>query len=202
MKSRFLYVGIGGIVGLALMLAGWQILGRAYTYQGSLIDPPAKAADIQLTDQYGNPFRLSDQKRKVVMIFFGYTNCTDVCPTTLSHFKQIRAQLGSQAQDVEFLFITVDPARDTVQRMKDYLANYDPAFIGLTGTQAELESVWKNYGVYVSIPDNASASGTGYEVNHTTRIYAIDKQGNWRLTYPYEMNVNALLDDIRHLISG
>ena len=84
--------------------------------------------------------------------------------------------------------------------MKEYLANYDPAFIGLTGTQTELESVWKNYGVYVSKQDTGSAAG--YEVSHTTRIYAIDKQGNWRLTYPYEMNVNALVDDIRHLISG
>lgn len=181
-----------------LILVGWQVVSRPYTFQGSLIEPPIKAPEIELIDQDGQPFRLSDHHGKVVLVFFGYTNCPDVCPLTLSDFKLIKADLDEQTDQVSFVFVTVDPERDTQERLKAYLANFDPAFVGLTGSLSELESVWKAYGVYQAKQDTGSAAG--YLVDHTARTYAIDKNGDLRLTYPFEMERQALLEDVRHLI--
>ncbi len=190
--------GVGALLGVVLILVGWQVYTSSYTYQGSLFDPPVPAADFQLNDQQGRQFVLSHEKGTVILIFFGYTNCPDVCPLTLADFKQIKADLGDQAEQVKFVFITVDPERDSAERLTAYLPNFDPDFIGLTGTRAELEPVWQAYGVYQQRQYVGSAAG--YLVDHTARTYAIDKAGNLRLTYPFEMSRNAILEDVRHLI--
>lgn len=99
-------------MGIALSLGGaWWFLEKNYSYQGVVIDPPAPAPEISLTDQNGNPFLLSQEEGKVALIFFGYTNCPDICPITLAQFKKIKSMLGSKAGQVEFIFITVDPQR-------------------------------------------------------------------------------------------
>jgi protein SCO1 len=197
MKSIVL-IGIGALIGLAVILVVWQIAERNYTYQGSLIDPPAIAADFELVDQDGRPFRLSDQQGKVALLFFGYTNCPDVCPVTLSDFRRVKQQLGEQAEDVRFVFITVDPERDSLERMKAYLQGFDPAFIGLSGDQAVLQQVWADYGVLVEKQETASAAG--YLIDHTARVYAIDKQGHWRLTYPFGIEPEKIARDVAHLL--
>ena len=196
--KRFATLGIGVVIGLAIALAAWFFANQNYTYQGVLIDPPARAADFTLTDQNGNSFRLSEQRGKVVLIFFGYTNCPDVCPTTLAEFKKIKAALGDQASDVRFVFITVDPERDTQPRMQAYLTAFDPDFTGLTGDSAALEAVWKSYGVFIERKDVGSASG--YLVDHSARTYLIDLQGNWRLNYPFGMETEKISQDILHLL--
>jgi protein SCO1/2 len=195
---RYILFGIGGILGVVFLLVGWQFTSRPYTYQGSLIEPPIKAPEIALIDQDGQPFRLSDHLGKVVLVFYGYTNCPDVCPLTLSDFKLIKADLGEKANQVTFVFVTVDPERDTQDRLKAYLSNFDTTFTGLTGSRPALESVWKTYGVYQAKQETGSAAG--YLVDHTARTYAIDKKGNLRLTYPFEMERQAMLDDVRQLI--
>jgi len=197
MKS-IVYIGIGALIGLAAILLVWQISERNYTYQGSLIDPPARAADFELVDQNGQEFRLSEQQGQVVLIFFGYTNCPDVCPVTLSEFRRVKSQLGDRAQDVQFVFVTVDPERDTAERTGTYLAGFDPAFIGLTGDLEVLQKTWEDYGVLVEKQE--SASKAGYLIDHTARIYAIDKQGNWRLTFPFGMEAEKISRDIAHLV--
>jgi protein SCO1/2 len=196
--KRYGIVGLGVVIGLALVLVGWRAMIAAYTYQGTLIDPPVPATDFTLTDQNGGAFRLSDQRGKTILIFFGYTHCPDVCPVTLSNFKRIKELLGNQAQQVEFVFITVDPERDTPAVLRQHLANFDPAIIGLTGTQVELEKVWKAYGVYRARVDSGSAAG--YLIDHTAITYLIDAQGNWRLTYPFGMDVEKIAADLVHLI--
>lgn len=198
MKSRNFLLGAGVAVGVIVILAGWQMFNQTYTFKGSLIDPPVQAADFELMDQHGDTFQLSDHSGKVVLVFFGYSSCPDVCPVTLSDYIQIKRDLGKDADQVEFVFITVDPERDTPERLAKYISNFDPTFIALSGTRAELEPVWQNYGVYQEKRDVGSAAG--YLVDHTARTYAIDPQGNWRLTYPFEMDRNAILDDVRHLI--
>ena len=198
MKTKYGFLGIGIVLGLALMLVGWKVLAQPYTYQGSLIDPPVPAADFQLNNQHGDTFHLSEQRGKVVLIFFGYTHCPDVCPVALSEFKQVKKQLGDLADQVEFVFITVDPERDTAEVLGQYLANFDPTFIGLSGTPDELEPVYKSYGVYHEKTDTGSAAG--YLVDHTARMYVIDAQGNWRLTYPFGMEVEKQVEDLVHLL--
>ncbi len=197
MKS-ILMIAIGALIGLAAILLVWQVSERNYTYQGSLIDPPAEAADFELVDQDGQPFRLSDQQGKVVMIFFGYTNCPDVCPVTLSDFRRMKQQLGDLAENVRFVYITVDPERDTQERRKAYLLGFDPDFVGLSGEPEALQQVWTDYGVLVEKQETASAAG--YLIDHTARVYAIDKQGNWRLTYPFGMEPEKIVSDVTHLL--
>jgi protein SCO1 len=197
MKTKLLYIGIGILFGLAITLGAWKVLARSYTYQGSLINPPVPAADFTLTDQQGQPFRLGDQKDKVVLVFFGFTNCEDVCPITMAQYKQVKNDLGDLAKDVRFVFITVDPQRDDVEALRSYIGKFDPSFVGLTGNPANLAKVWKDYGVYVN--QDATEGQDNYIDEHTARIYAIDTRGNLRLTYLYGTETDALVEDISHL---
>jgi protein SCO1 len=197
MKS-FVFILIGALIGLVVILLIWQVAERNYAYQGSLIDPPATAADFELVDQNGQPFRLSDQQGEVVLLFFGFTNCTDECPETLSEYRRVKEQLGKLANGVRFVFVTVDPERDTTGRIKAYLEGFDPAFVGLTGDLGKLEQVWQDYGALVE--KQAVGSDGNYEIEHNARIYAIDKQGSWRLTYPFGMESEKLARDVAHLV--
>lgn len=195
-KSRFLIFGV--ITGLVMVLGAWFIADKFYAYQGVTIDPPAQAADFTLEDQNGNLFTLSEQRGNVVLIFFGYTNCPDVCPITLSEYKQIKSKLGPKAENVKFVFITVDPERDSVKRMQLYMKNFDSEFIALTSDRQTLEAVWEDYGVYQERQDVGSAAG--YLVDHSARTYAIDTQGLWRINYPFGMEVEKIYQDIIHLL--
>lgn len=194
---RRLFFGLGFLLALALLVA-WREITRPYTYQGSLIDPPAPAADFTLNDQNGQPFRLSEQRGRVVLLFFGYTHCPDVCPATLTVFKRIKDSLGEEAEQVRFVFITVDPERDDAARLRQFVGAFDPTFIGLTGSREQLQAVWKAYGVYQA--PQAVESALEYVVDHTARLYAIDRQGNWRLTFPFEMDWQAVSQDVRQLL--
>ncbi len=195
-RSGLLIFGV--VIGFAVILGAWFIADYFYAYQGVLIDPPAQAPDFSLVDQHGNPFTLSEQRGSLVLIFFGYTHCPDVCPVTLSEFKQIKSRLGSKSEQVRYVFITVDPERDTQDRMKLYIDNFDPEFIALTADPQTLQAVWEAYGVYQERQDTGSAAG--YLVDHSTRTYAIDGQGRWRLNYPFGMEVEKIYQDIVHLL--
>lgn len=195
-KSGLLIFGV--VIGLAMILGAWFISDLFYAYQGVLIAPPAKAPDFSLVDQHGDLFTLSQQRGNVVMIFFGYTNCPDVCPITLSEYKQIKSRLGEKATNIKFVFITVDPERDTPERMKLYVENFDAEFIALTADRQTLETVWEKYGVYQERQDTGSAAG--YLVDHSARTYAIDAQGNWRINYPFGMEVEKIYQDVVHLL--
>jgi len=197
--NKIWFIGSGVVIGLALTLViGWYLLDQNYRYHGAVIEPPAQAADFTLTDQDGNPFRLSDQKGKIVLIFFGYTHCPDVCPITLAEFKQIKAMLGDKADQVRFVFVTVDPERDTPETINTFLQNFDPTFIGLTSDRATLEPVWKAYGVYQEQQDAGSAAG--YLVDHSTPTYLIDPQGLWHINYPYGMEAEKIAQDLQHMM--
>lgn len=200
MKPRHLLLfGIAILVGLTgayLIFENTQ----EYTYQGSLIDPPVPAPEFRLTDVNGDKFELNALDGKAVIMFFGYTSCPDVCPVTLSDFLQIRSRLGEAAEEVSFVFITVDPDRDTPERMKRYLTNFDPEIIGLTGSRGELEPVWSSYGVYQEKSEGSEKDN--YLVDHSSRIYVIDKQGNLLLTYLFGTENNVIAEDVHHLISS
>ncbi|MDD2694806.1 MAG: SCO family protein [Anaerolineales bacterium] len=198
MKTRNALVLLTLSIVLAALLAGYTLGERPYRFRGSLIDPPAPAADFELLDQNEQPWRLSAQRGKIVLLFFGYTYCPDVCPITLTEFKRIGEALGEQAGEVRFVFITIDPQRDTPARLGAHLGRFDPGIIGLTGEPAALQAVWGAYGVYQKSQERGSAGG--YLVDHTSRVYLIDASGNWRLTYPFEIGAEAITADIRHLL--
>ena len=191
-----LWIGLGLLLGL--LGVGAVALSRPYEIRGSRIDPPVPAADFSLNDAEGQPFRLSEQRGKITLIFFGYTTCPDVCPATLSEMKQVRQRLGADADRVSFVFVTVDPERDTPERMGQYVTTFDPAIRGLTGSEAELEPVWKTFGVYRAKQEVNSA--VGYLVDHTSRVYLVDQQGNLAVTYAFGTPIDDLVLDLRHLL--
>ncbi len=191
-------LGIGLVIGL-IIVAGYTWIARTYTYQGSLIDPPVPAADFSLPAGDGATFTLAEQRGKVVLLFFGYTHCPDVCPTTLYDFQKIKTRLGEQADAVRFVFITVDPERDTVDVLEEYVTTFDPDFVALSGDLDQLEAVWQAYGVFRQKQDIGSAGG--YAMDHTARVYVIDAQGNLRLTFPFGMAAEAMADDLIHLLN-
>jgi protein SCO1 len=205
MKSRHFF-----ILGLALALAGTALVGSLflntpYKLQGSLIDPPLPVGDFELNDQDGQLFRLSSllesetEDVRAVLIFFGFVHCPDICPLTLVEFKQVKANLGDLAQHVRFVFITVDPERDTPERLGRHLANYDPSFIGLTGEEEELQPVWDQF--FVTRIRREVGSASGYLIDHTTRVYVVDGDGNLGLTFGFGEGAEVMEQDLRYIIN-
>ncbi len=169
-----------------------------YAFQGTELEPPNPAPALDLTDQSGQPFSLDQLEGKAVLLFFGFTNCPDVCPLTLSDFGAVRAELGEQAEDVAVVFVTVDPARDTPERMAEYLQFFDASYIGLTGTDEQIAAAAQGYGVYYQAQE--SDSTLGYLVDHTAGSFVIDPDGNYRLLYAYGTDPAIIAEDVRHLL--
>jgi protein SCO1/2 len=200
MQARhYLILGIAILIGL-VTTAGLLRATQGHTFQGSYVEDPVPAANFELADQNGAPFRLDDQEGKIVLLFFGYTHCPDVCPTTLSDFGKVRAELGEDADQVEFVFITTDPQRDNPEQIKRYLTNFDAGIHGLTGVEQDLEKVWKAFGVYREIAGQGDSEN--YLVDHTSRIYLIDQEGNLRLTYTFGTASKGISDDISYLLQA
>lgn len=159
---------------------------------GSVIDPPWPAPEISLTDHSGRPFSLHAQQGKVVLIYFGYTNCPDECPLTMAHAKLARESLGERAGDVQVIMVTTDPARDTPEALSHFMASFDPSFLALTGTQAELEKTWKDYGVSVAQGGEA----------HSTFLYVVDPAGDIRETFQPDTDPAVISSDLDLLLKG
>jgi protein SCO1 len=198
MKS-WLFAGVGVLIGLIAVL-GFG-LSKPYSLRGAIFSPAQKAPDFFLRDVNQNSFRLSDQKNRLVLLFFGYTRCPDVCPQTMMAMKQIRASLGTQAKNVDFVFISVDPAYDTPAKVKAFVNNFDPNIIGLSGTEAELQPVWKAYGVYRESTHPEDNSPEQIEA-HSAEAYLVDRQGRLRLAYSEGTAMNDMAQDIRFLLTN
>ncbi|WP_029215357.1 SCO family protein [Kallotenue papyrolyticum] len=187
---------------LLLTLLALMACGGPHRFTGTLLDPPEPIADWTLTDQHGQPFRLSDQRGKLVLLYFGYTNCPDFCPITMGIWKQVRAHLGADAEQVRFVMISTDPARDTPEVLARYLSAFDPAFVGLQPTPEQLDALSRKFGAGVDA--NAQAHGdhhAGLDPRlHGTYTYVLDRQGRWRLLFPYDTPVEAMVADLRALL--
>lgn len=202
MKNLRVLLIAGGalLVGISVFFLGLQVFQSEQVFRGSAIGTPAPAAmDFELEQTDGTPFRLSEQRGKVVLIFLGYTNCPDFCPATMGKYKQIAEHLGAEASNVAFVFITVDPDRDTPEVIANYLASFNPDFIGLAGPMAELERVWNGYGAGRLIQQVESE--LGYVVSHSTRVWVIDKDGLLRVTFPFEMSASDMSHDVDLLLA-
>lgn len=196
MRGFLVALSLAIVAGIALMLSGCRLLQPAYTFHGSVIETPIAAAPLNLKDQRGQPFQLNDVNGQAALIFFGYTHCPDVCPTTLGFLRRTRAQLGSMADRTRVIFVTVDPERDTSESLNQYLSGFDPSFIGLSGNIDEMETVWKGYGVFREKADHTAA----YAVNHSTRLYLVDPQGRLRVTYSMDISADALVADVQQIL--
>jgi protein SCO1/2 len=191
MDKHFVWVGLAT---LAILLLG---IGLALASQrsnadfvGSVIEPPAPAPDLDLDDQHGQPFSLTDYRDHLVLIYFGYTRCPDYCPNTMAVLRQVRSELGHEADKMQVVLVTTDPARDTPEQMGTYLSAFDPTFLGLTGSTEALQKTYKDYGV--TVMDDGET--------HSTRVYVIDKQGRLRLTLPYGMTAGDVQKDLQVLL--
>jgi protein SCO1/2 len=180
---------------LSFLLAACQ----SYQFKGTSYPDPQPAPDFALTATDGQRFQLSEHRGQIVLMFFGYTSCTDVCPTTLAEAKQILKGVGSDTDRVTFLFITVDPERDTPQVMANYVAAFDPAIVGLTGTSDELAAVRQAYGIFAE-KEVTDDPAEGYSINHTARVFLVDTEGHLRLSYAFGTPPDDIVQDIRHLL--
>lgn len=199
MNTRVIQVGLGLLVLIGVVMAAVLLFPQTESFRGTLYDPALPAPEIELAQDNGSSFRLSEMQGNVVLLFFGYASCPDVCPTTLSELRKVNEELGNAASQVKVVFVTVDPERDTPEKIQKYVSIFNPSFIGLSGSLDKLEPIWKNYGVYREV-EKVSASAAGYLVNHTARVYLIDRDGNLRLSYSYGTPTEEIVHDLKILV--
>jgi protein SCO1/2 len=199
LKTLLLVAG-GLLVLAAIVLLGMQIFASSQAFRGSEIEPSPAAFDFDIQQANGTSYHLSAERGKVVLLYFGYTNCPDYCPATLAKYQNIYQRLGDDVANVDFVFITVDPQRDTPQVLADYVRRVNPAFVGLSGSEEQLRPIWQAYFVGQQIVP-LEGSALGYSVDHSTRVYVIDKFGNLRLTFPFEMEADDMAHDVSLLLA-
>lgn len=155
--------------------------------------------NFSLVDHSGKIRTLADFKGKVVVIFFGYTQCPDVCPTTMIEMQGVMKLLGDQAKDIQVLFVTVDPERDSQEVLAQYVPGFDARFIGLRPKdQEELQAITKGFKVYYQKVPGQTASG--YTMDHTAGSYVLDREGNLRLFVKHGQGGQALADDLKLIL--
>jgi len=149
---------------------------------------PLPLESFSLTDQYGQPFTLDQLKDKWSFVFFGYTSCPDICPTTLAEMVNIADILAEKKQDdnIQFIFVSVDPERDTVELLKDYMGYFSPAFIGLTGRQSDIDAL--NQQLNILTIRKPSESPDSYQINHPSSIMLIDPKSRWFASFSPPVN--------------
>lgn len=153
-----------------------------------------------LRTQRGEPFALADLRGRAVLVFFGYTTCPDICPTALARFADLRQRLAGDAAKLQVVFVTVDPERDDAKRLTDYLAFFDPSFIGLRGDLAATEAVAKEFKVHFA--KIKGSPGLGYTMDHSSGAYLFDPAGRARLYVRDDLKPEALAGDVRRLLAG
>jgi protein SCO1/2 len=189
-----------GALALAGLLASAP--AGAATLRGGAFEPPRPAPDFTLTASAGGEFQLSRARGKVVLLTFGYTNCPDVCPTVLAELAQVRAQLGPDAGRVQIVYVSVDPERDTTERLRTYVSIFDKTFLGLTGSSAQLGPVWKAYGISIARREIPGGGPQSYGVLHTASVYLIDTAGRLRVMAPFGTPADDVLHDVRLLLAA
>lgn len=176
--------GLGGCSRPGTAFRGIDITGADY------------AQGFSLTDAHGQRRTLADFRGRVVMLYFGFVQCPDVCPTALTRAAAVRQQLGAHADDLQVIFVTVDPERDTPALLREYMAAFDPSFLALTGTPEEIARTAQAFRVfYQKVP-----TGSSYTMDHTALSYLFDRQGRIRVVLRHEQTADDYLADVRALL--
>ncbi|MBK1614682.1 SCO family protein [Rubrivivax gelatinosus] len=195
-----------------LMLAALAASSLAACERGGGSGAPARAAfegiditgadyarELELPDADGQPRHIADFRGKVTVVFFGYTQCPDVCPTTMVELAEVKRQLGPAGERVQGVFVSVDPERDTPELLKAYVANFDPSFVALRGTPEQVKTVAKQFKVfYNKVPGQTP---TSYTIDHTAGSYVFDGQGRVRLFTRYGAGIDKLKHDLQILLA-
>jgi len=192
MNLRFLLLAI------AVVLGGCSRPAERPSFKNVDITGAEYARTLSLPDADGKPRSLADFAGKVVVVFFGYTQCPDVCPTTLAEVATVKRSLGNDGDRIQAVFVTVDPERDTPQLLRPYVANFDPSFVALRGTHEQTLATAKEFKVFFAkVP---SRDGKGYTIDHTAGSYVFDTQGRVRLFVRNGTATELLADDLKVLL--
>lgn len=201
-QSRPIWMRIGITLLIIVILAavGYFTLNalKPYAFHGAILQSPKPAHDFTLINHYGQDTSLSDYDGKVVLLYFGYTACPDVCPTTLAEIKKATELLGERADEVQTIMVTVDPERDTVEIMAEYLAHFHPSFLGMIGTPDEVAQIATYYGIFFQKQETDSV--LGYLVDHTATVMLVDQDGYLRLIFPYGTEGSEIAEDITYVL--
>ncbi len=193
MKIRYILLAF-----IMLVLNACQPSAQQNQFSATDISGADFAQTLNLTDHTGKPRALADFNGKVVALFFGYTHCPDVCPTTMADLKQAMKLLGAHSDDVQVLFVTLDPDRDTQEVLAQYVPSFDPRFIGLYGTQDAIKQVTDDFKIFASKVQNSGRSG--YTIDHSAGVYLYDKTGKIRLYVAYGEKPAVIAADIEKLM--
>ncbi len=199
-NAQFKFAGIKALIlflciGLAFPLTGCGSRGSDESVKALSILNPER--DFTLTDQNGKDFHLKDHRGKVVLLFFGYLSCPDICPVTLSKLTRVYSLLGGKSKDLLTIFVSVDPQRDTPEKMKEYLSYFKLNALGLTGTKEAIDRVVDAFKGYYKM--NESGSEAGYFVDHSDYVYVIDGQGTVRALAHFEDGADKIAAEIKRL---
>ena len=198
LRSGLAPAALAGIIlaaALLLLLTACQ----SYQFLGTAYEDPQPAPNLVLDNVNGGTFDLAAHHGTIYLMYFGYTSCPDVCPATLAQARQVFNLLNDQADQVRFLFVTVDPERDTPELMANYIQVFHPNIIGLTGTPERLQAVFDDYGI-VAEKEPLPESAIGYVMNHTTRVFLVDQEGKLALSYSFGTPPEDIAQDIEYLL--
>jgi protein SCO1/2 len=191
------------VLAAAAWLAGCErggAPGQAASFRGVDITGADYGRRLELPDQDGKPRTLDDFKGKVTVVFFGYTQCPDVCPSTMAELAQVKKSLGPDGNRIQGVFVTVDPERDKPELLKAYMTSFDPSFVALRGTPQQTQAVAKEFKVfYAKVPGKTEGS---YTMDHTAGSYIFDTQGRLRLFVRYGGGAEALAADLKTLLAA
>lgn len=180
-------------------LAGVAGSGGKSSFKAIDITGADYGRELSLTDTEGRRRTLADFRGKIVVLFFGFTHCPDVCPTTMVELAEVKRQLGADGERIQGIFVTIDPERDTPELLKAYVSNFDPSFIALRGDAEETKKAAREFKVfYAKVPGKTPDS---YTMDHTAGSYVIDAQGRLRLFTRYGSGAQALVDDLKLLLA-
>ena len=169
-------------------------------FESGVFEPPRVAPDFELDGSNGSPLVLKKLRGKVVVVAFGFTNCPRVCPVTMANLSEVFNKLGAAAaSEVQVVFITVDPDRDTPERLREFLRFFNPSFLGATGKSAQLDSVRQAYGVIATKAPSENKK-LGYEMHHSSSIFLIDREGKLRSLVPFGSPSRIIVHDIQLLL--
>ncbi|MDX1520037.1 MAG: SCO family protein [Anaerolineae bacterium] len=187
------------VIGISLAITGCQALAGEYTFKGTHLQPTMPLPDFELLDTNGEPFRLSDADGELTLVYFGYTFCPDVCPLTLADLHATLEGLDSREQ-INVVFISVDPERDTPELVAQYVAAFDPTFIGLTDTPERTQAAMEAFGVF-SEKEEAVGSAADYLVTHSSRVFLVNRQGEIEGLYSFDFAPEDLRSDLEFLLN-